>query len=105
MPVLDVSVSYDTENGRTAVFMVNRDQLDSVTVTLTWQEGAPRCVKNIYHFTGPDLQAGNTFEQPNALVPQKLPGMPVVDGEVTVALPPQSFTVLVCDLRGCGPSE
>jgi hypothetical protein len=42
------------------------------------------------------LQAANTFEQPNRLTPQTLAGIPVVEGEVTVSLPPLSFTVLLC---------
>ena len=84
MPLLDVSASYDAEDGQCAVFLVNRSQSDPLPAELTWQGTAPKAVTAIYQLTGADPKAANTFAQPNAVTPTQRPGMPVVDGAVSL---------------------
>lgn len=95
MPLLDVSASYDPEKQTGAVFIVNRSQTDSLSTEVLWQTGAPRRITAIHQLAGNDPKAANTFEQPDTIGVQTSPGMEVVDGKVTLQLPPLSFTVLV----------
>jgi alpha-N-arabinofuranosidase len=94
MPLLDVSASYDQANDRGAVFLVNRSQHETVTTDLSWQGAAPAQAPAIYQLSGADPKATNTFEQPDAVVPRQLDGMPVQDGRISLRLPPLSFTVV-----------
>jgi alpha-N-arabinofuranosidase len=94
MPLLDVSASYDAANDRGAVFVVNRSQHEAVTTDVVWRDAAPARATAIYQLSGADPKAINTFEQPEVIVPKQLAGVPVRDGEITLRLPPLSFTVV-----------
>ena len=94
VPLLDVSASYDANNDRGAVFLVNRSQHETVTTDVVWQGAAPASVPEIYQIAGTDPKAFNTFEQPNTVAPKRLDGVQVRDGRITLQLPPLSFTVV-----------
>jgi len=94
VPVLDVSASHDEATGESAVFIVNRNVSEPVTTTLKWQSVAPTRVTSAWQMAGTDPQAANTFEQPNTIVPQQINVAAPVDGELTLQLPPLSFTAL-----------
>ncbi len=95
MPLVDVSACYDAAAGHHAVFIVNRSQSETVPAELCWQGAAPKAMTAIHQLAGTDPKAANTFDQPNAIVPSTLPGRPVEDGHLSLALPPLSLTVLV----------
>lgn len=95
LPVLDVSVSYDAANSQSAVFVVNRSLKEPLDTVLTWQGAAPKAITTIYQMSDANPKASNTFEQPTAVVPVQAKGMPIMNGTVTISLPPMSFTVLV----------
>jgi alpha-N-arabinofuranosidase len=97
MPLLDVSASYDAENDRGAVFLVNRSQNEPVTTDIAWQGGGPGRVAAVYQLSGADPKAFNTFERPDAIAPRQLDGLPVRDGRITLRLPPLSFTAVTTE--------
>ena len=97
MPLLDVSASHDPETGKQSVFIVNRSQTDAVVTELIWQDGAPARATAIHQLSGTDVDAENTFENPNNIVPVQLPGGPVVDGKFTLSLPALSFTTVTLE--------
>ena len=94
MPLLDVSASYDPANSQGALFIVNRSQQEPVTTDVIWHGVAPTQVTHIHQLSGTDPKATNTFEHPNTIVPQRMDGVPVRDGRLTLRLPPLSFTVV-----------
>jgi alpha-L-arabinofuranosidase len=94
MPLLDVAASYDEEQGRGAIFLVNRSQSETVTTEIAWRGAAPTRASGITQIAGTDLKAVNSFEQPNTIVPQQLDDMAVDNGKLTLRLPPLSFTVV-----------
>ncbi|HWQ11414.1 MAG TPA: alpha-L-arabinofuranosidase C-terminal domain-containing protein [Roseiflexaceae bacterium] len=94
MPVLDVAASYDAAQDKGALFVVNRS-VQPVTAEVVWQGAAPVRLSGGYRFSGTDPKAANTFDQPDLIVPQTLPGEPLRDGRLTLALAPLSFTVLL----------
>ena len=95
LPLLDVSVSYDAATSQSAVFIVNRSIKDPLDTVLTWQGAAPTAITTICQMSDTNPKASNTFEQPTAVVPVQTKGMPILNGTVTMSLPPMSFTVLV----------
>ena len=94
VPALDVSASYDPAGGKTAVFVVNRSQSETISSEIIWQSEAPRQVQAVYQVAGTHPKAANSFESPNVLVARQL-AIPPLDGKkLTLELPPLSFTVI-----------
>lgn len=94
VPVLDVASSHDLETGTNALFIVNRNQTDSVTVDLCWQALTPTRVKSAYQIAGTDPKAVNSFENPECVVARTIKVQDVTHGSVTLRLPPLSFTAI-----------
>ena len=92
VPFLDVVATHNPQNGQVALFMLNRDTTRERDVTIAWQSPAPSKVLACQTMTGPDLKAGNTFEQPNRVVPRKLDA-PQPGSSMTFRLPAGSYTV------------
>ncbi len=102
MPLLDVSASYDAENDRGAVFLVNRSLTETVTTEVSWTGAAPTRVASVQQLAGSDPKAINSFEQPDTIVPQTLAAPEVRDGRFSISLPPLSFTVVATAGYGAG---
>jgi alpha-N-arabinofuranosidase len=94
MPLLDVAASYDAENDRGAVFLVNRSQTETLTTELAWQGAAPTQASGITQIAGDDPKAVNSFAQPDTIVPRQLEAQSIEGGRLTLHLPPLSFTVV-----------
>ena len=94
MPVLDVASSHDMETGTNAIFIVNRNQTDRVTVDLCWQALTPARVTSAYQIAGTDPKAVNSFEDPDCIAARPIKVQDVADGKVTLQLPPLSFTAI-----------
>jgi alpha-L-arabinofuranosidase len=94
VPFLDVAATIDAQNGRIAVFMLNRDLDAERELTLDLGDKAPTRVLSCETITGADLKAVNTFERPNTVVPQKLEP-PQAGRQTTFRLPARSYSVAV----------
>ena len=94
-PLLDVSVSYDADHEQSAVFVGNRSEQESLTSIFTWQGAAPAAIQTIYQMSDKNPKAVNNFDQPTAVVPTQEKGMEIINGSVTLSLPPMLFTVLL----------
>ncbi|RIK35071.1 MAG: alpha-N-arabinofuranosidase, partial [Chloroflexi bacterium] len=84
VPVLDVASSHDLETETGAVFIVNRNQTDSVTVDLCWQALTPTRVISAYQIAGTDPKAVNSFEDPECIVARPIRVPNVNEGVVPV---------------------
>lgn len=93
-PLLDVSATYDEATGKSALFVVNRSQTERVTTEINWQSGAPTTIDAVWQLAGNDPKAANSWESPKALVAHALTPPSVRDAQVTLQLPPLSFTAL-----------
>lgn len=94
VPVLDVASSHDLETETGAVFIVNRNQTDSVTADLCWQALTPTRVISAYQIAGTDPKAVNSFEDPECIVARPIRVPNVNEGVLTLHLPPLSFTAI-----------
>ena len=84
--------THNPQNGQIAIFMLNRDTTREREVTIAWQSPMPSKVLACQTITGQDLKAGNTFEQPNRVVPKSLDA-PQPGSSMTFRLPAGSYTV------------
>jgi len=98
MPLLDVSASYDEATGKSALFIVNRSQTDSLPAELNWQSRAPQTISAVYQMSGTDPKAFNTLDNPNNIVPVRIAPPVVQNGCAELLLPPLSFTVIETEL-------
>ena len=94
MPLLDVSASYQPENGEHAIFIVNRSQVEPLPLDIHWQDLKPNSIRAVHQVAGTDPKAHNTYEDPNVIT-SKLVDAPTVQGGVaSMVLPPLSFTAI-----------
>jgi len=91
---LDVSASHDPATGNAAVFIVNRSQSEAITTAIEWQGELPTTVSEVWQLAGADLKMVNSWENPNNLVAEKVRGVTIQDGKVTLQVPPMSFTAV-----------
>lgn len=94
VPLLDVAASDDEATGAGAVFVVNRSQTESVVTDFVWQDGKSRRIDEAWQLSGTNPKAANTWQNPNNITAQPIQTAAIVDGKVTLKLPPLSFTVL-----------
>jgi len=69
VPYLDC-VATSSDDGKTTLFILNRDLAKAQTVEVNWEDKAPGSVLTSTTLTGSDLKAFNTFDSPNRVVPQ-----------------------------------
>lgn len=91
---LDVSASHDPATGNAAVFIVNRSQTETIATEIEWQGDLPTSVNEVWQLAGTDLKMVNSWENPNNLVAEKVSGVKIQDGKITMSLPPMSFTAV-----------
>jgi alpha-N-arabinofuranosidase len=94
VPFLDVVATLDAQNGRLAVFMLNRDLDSDRELTLDLAETPATRVISCETITGRDLKAANSFERPTNVVPQRLEP-PQPGRRMTFRLPARSYSIAV----------
>ncbi len=92
--VLDVASSHNAETNTSAIFIVNRNQIESVTVSVCWQALTPSRVKSAYQIAGTDPKAINNFENPEHIVARSIKTSSISDSTMILNLPPLSFTAI-----------
>jgi alpha-L-arabinofuranosidase len=93
-PYLDVVGTFTKENGKVALFLLNRDLKNAREVNVVWEDAAPARVLEASVITGDDLKAFNSFDAPKRVVPSDF-GKPTASaGQTKFAVPPRSYTVI-----------
>jgi alpha-N-arabinofuranosidase len=90
---VDVAGTHQSETGKAALFLLNRDLAKPHTVEIVWEGSAPHAGDAIV-LTGSDLKASNTFEAPSRVVPQKAEKPSSTGAHTTFEVPPRSYTVV-----------
>ena len=94
VPYVDVAATLNSEDGKTAVFILNRDLSNAHTLELKWQDAAPSKVLTTDILTGDDLKAVNSFDAPQRVAPQTASKPSLTGGILKVELPARSYTVM-----------
>ena len=94
VPYVDVAGTIHPENGKIAIFVLNRDLSKPHVVEVHWQDTTPAEVLVATMLTGTDLKAANTFGTPRQVMPQEFTKPSTVGGRTKFEVPPQSYTVI-----------
>ncbi|WP_425838467.1 alpha-N-arabinofuranosidase [Microbacterium sp. PA5] len=95
VPLVDAVATHDAAAGRTAVFLVNRSLTEPVTVTVDVRGlGNAAAVVESHTLHDADTSAANTLADPDRVRPRPNTTAAVVEGTLTVTLPPVSWTAL-----------
>ena len=100
VPVVDAVATIDDATGDVAVFLVNRDRTSAstVSVSLVGLEGLE--VREALTMTDDDIDAANTLEAPNRVVPSDTASVSLDAGVLTVELPAVSWTAIALGRAG-----
>jgi alpha-L-arabinofuranosidase len=94
VPYLDVAGTLSSDDGKTSVFILNRDIAKSRTVELNWEDKMPGKVLTASVLTGSDLKAVNGFDAPQRVAPQNAEKPTASGGKTRFEVPPRSYTMI-----------
>jgi alpha-N-arabinofuranosidase len=94
VPYLDAAGTFNPEDGKTSLFILNRDLSKAHEVELVWEDKQPGQVSVSLLLTGDDLKAANTFEAPQKVTPQNLEKPSTSNGRTKFEAPPRSYTLI-----------
>jgi alpha-N-arabinofuranosidase len=94
VPLVDAVATFDRETGAAAVFLVNRSQDEAVTVAVDIAGLGDVTVLETHTISDDDVYAKNTLEDRERVAPRANDSVVVDGGELTVTLPPVSWTAL-----------
>jgi alpha-N-arabinofuranosidase len=94
VPYLDVAGTINPEDGKIALFVLNRDLSKAHTVELNWEDKMPGRVLAASVLTGNDLKASNSFASPQRVAPQNMEKPSSSGGRTRFEVPARSYTVV-----------
>ena len=94
VPYIDVAGTLSPEDGKVALFILNRDLNKAHTVEINWLDHSPGRVLSSTVLTGGDLKAFNSFEAPQRVAPQSVDKPSTNGGRTKLELPARSYTAI-----------
>lgn len=94
VPLVDAVATHDEETGRSAVFLVNRSTGEPVTLTVDIAALGEVSLLESHTLADDDVYAKNTLAEPERVAPRANDSVRIEGGELTVTLPPVSWTAL-----------
>jgi alpha-N-arabinofuranosidase len=94
VPHLDIVGTFDSSNGATALFILNRDFQSARQFEIEWQGDGPGTLQAAWVMTGDDLNAVNGFDAPQRVKPRAADKPSTTGGHTSVEVPAKSYTVL-----------
>jgi alpha-L-arabinofuranosidase len=93
VPYFDI-VGTMAEDGKVALFILNRDLAKARSFEVNWQDKTPGAVLASWVLTGDDLKAVNGFDAPRKVVPQALEKPTTSGGRSKIEVPARSYSVI-----------
>jgi alpha-N-arabinofuranosidase len=93
VPYLDC-VATASDDGKTTLFILNRDLTKPHAVEVNWADKAPGAIATSTTLTGTDLKAFNTFDSPNKVAPQPFDKPTTTNSKTKFEVPARSYTVI-----------
>ncbi len=94
VPLVDAVATHDPETGRAAVFLVNRSQHESITLTVDIAGLGDVSVLESHTIADDDVYAKNTLAEPERVAPRANDTATIDEGVLTITLPPVSWSAL-----------
>jgi alpha-L-arabinofuranosidase len=83
-----------TEDGKTSLFILNRDLSKAHAVEVVWEDQPQSRVATAQVLTGNDLKAVNGFDAPERVKPQPFDKPSTANGRTRFEVPARSYTVI-----------
>jgi alpha-N-arabinofuranosidase len=96
--MLDVTATLDEARKQLVVYVINQSRKDAMETTISTVSGEFAGDMRVSVINGPDIKAGNTFEQPNQ-VGLKETFIKVSGKSFTFTFEPHSITALTCGVK------
>lgn len=93
-PYIDAAATVSPEDGKTALFILNRDLSKARQIEVVWEDNPGNRVIVSQVLTGDDLKAVNGFDAPERVKPQALDKPSTSNGRTKFEVPPRSYTVV-----------
>ena len=90
---LDATATYNPDDGKIALFLLNRDLSEPRQIEVRWEGKAAASLVASSVLTGDDLKAVNSFDAPNKVAPQAAAKPSGGAGATIIELPPRSYSV------------
>jgi len=90
---VDVAGVIDPDDGKTSLFLLNRDLTKSREIEINWEGKTPGGIVTSLVLTGDDLKAVNSFDAPNKVVPKATDKPSSAGARTKIELPPRSYSV------------
>jgi alpha-L-arabinofuranosidase len=94
VPSVDAVVTRDAEGGTAAVFLVNRNRTEAVTVTVALEGFGALSIGETHTLADDDPDAANTLDDQERVTPAPNDTASLEDDVLTVTLPPVSWTAI-----------
>jgi alpha-N-arabinofuranosidase len=92
VPYLDAVAT--TEDGKTSLFILNRDLSKGHAVEVVWEDQPQSRMLASQVLTGNDLKAVNGFDAPERVKPQSFDKPSTANGRTRFEVPARSYTVI-----------
>ena len=92
VPYIDAVAT--TDNGKTSLFLLNRDLSKAHAVEVVWEDQPQNRVLDSHVLTGNDLEAVNGFDAPERIKPQPFDKPSMANGRARFEVQPRSYTVI-----------
>jgi len=92
VPYIDAVAT--TEDGKTSLFLLNRDLAKAHAVEVVWEDQPHSSVLTSQVLTGSDLKAVNGFDAPERVKPQAFEKPATANGRTKFEVPARSYTVI-----------
>jgi alpha-L-arabinofuranosidase len=93
-PYIDAAATVSPEDGKTALFILNRDLSKARQIEVVWEDKPATRVINSQVLTGDDLKATNGFDAPERVKPQPFDKPSTSNGRTKFEVPARSYTIL-----------
>jgi alpha-L-arabinofuranosidase len=94
VPFVDAVATHDVESRQTVLFVVNRSIDQAVELDADVRGVRAGAMVEALTLADRDVQATNTEERPNRVIPRVLDGATLTDGSLHAVLPPVSWSML-----------
>ncbi|MGE5205548.1 MAG: alpha-N-arabinofuranosidase [Chlamydiota bacterium] len=91
---VDAAATYCPEQGKLAIFVLNRDLAKAHDIEVVWEDKAPAKVLEAVVLTGNDLKAANSFATPQRVAPQSFEKPATTGGRTRFQAPARSYSVI-----------
>jgi alpha-L-arabinofuranosidase len=94
---IDAAATVNPQDGRTALFILNRDLSKARQIEIVWEDTPQTRVAVSQILTGNDLKAVNGFDAPERVKPQPFDRPSTTNGRTRFEVPARSYTVIQWD--------